>query len=81
MTCRELVGFLHEYLDDALAAHVRARFDQHLAACADCATYLRTYKTTVKLGRAAFAHPDDPVPGDVPEDLVRAILAARRRKA
>jgi anti-sigma factor RsiW len=80
MTCRELIELLQEYLDGALAADVRAHFEQHLAACASCATYLETYETTVELGRAAFTHPDDAVPSDVPEDLVQAILAARRRK-
>lgn len=79
MTCRELVEFLGEYLDDALAADARARFEQHLAACADCAAYLEAYRTTIALGRAAFTHPDDPVPDGVPEDLVQAILAARGR--
>jgi len=53
----------------------RARFDAHVAECPDCATYLRTYSDTIRL--AKDAHADDPVPADVPEDLVRAILDAR----
>ena len=28
---------------------------------------------------AAAAHPDDPIPAEVPEKLVQAILAARRK--
>jgi hypothetical protein len=32
----------------------------------------------VKLGQSAFHDPDAPVPETVPEELVKAILAARR---
>ena len=79
MTCRELVEFLSAYLAGELAAGEQARFDGHLAECPDCVRYLRSYEETMALAKGAFAHPDDPVPADVPEELVRAILAARRR--
>ena len=78
MTCRELVAFLSAYLDGELPSEERIRFDAHLAACPECAAYLRTFAATAKLVKVAFDHPDDPVTADVPEELVRAILAARR---
>ena len=79
MTCRELVDFLGAYLDGEVADEVRRRFEEHLAACPECAAYLETYRETVKLAQDAFRDPDDPVPAEVPEDLVKAILAARRK--
>jgi len=79
MTCRELVEFLSAYLAGELAAEEQARFDGHLAECPDCVRYLRSYEETMAVAKGAFAHPGDPVPADVPEELVRAILAARRR--
>jgi anti-sigma factor RsiW len=79
MTCRELTDFLGAYLDGELSDEVRRRFEEHLAACPECAAYLETYRGTVKLARDAFRDPDAPVPADVPEDLVKAILAARRK--
>jgi anti-sigma factor RsiW len=79
MTCRELVGFLGAYLDGDLAADTRAHFAEHLAECPECAAYLETYRATVRLARNAFQDPDAPVPPEVPDDLVRAILAARRK--
>lgn len=79
MTCRELIDFLGAYLDGELSEEVRLRFDEHLAACPECSAYLETYRETVKLAKRAFKDPDDPVPADVPEDLVKAILAARRK--
>ena len=78
MTCRELVDFLMAYLDGELGADRRGLFEEHLRECPACREYLRTYVDTVRLGRAVFTHSDDAVPEDVPEDLVRAVLAARK---
>ena len=78
MTCRELIEFLMAYLDDELPPASRRVFDAHLAACPPCQRYLASYREAVALGRTAFGpDPDEPVGDDVPEDLVRAILAAR----
>lgn len=77
MTCREFVEFLMQYLSGELSPAERSLFDEHLAECADCVVYLRTYQETIRLEKVAFADPGGPVPDDVPDDLVRAILAAR----
>jgi anti-sigma factor RsiW len=78
LTCRELVEFLMAYLDRELPDAQRRAFDAHLRVCADCVAYLRSYEATVRLERQAFAAPGAPVPDDVPEELVAAILASRR---
>ena len=77
MTCRDFVEFLIEYLSGDLADVERAAFEAHLAECLACVAYLQTYEKTIHLIKAAYAHPEDPVPDEVPEELVRAILAAR----
>lgn len=74
LTCQELIGFLAAYVDGDLTAEERVRFDAHLAVCPHCVDYLRGYRESVRLGKAAFADVDE-----VPEELVDAILAARRR--
>lgn len=81
MTCRELIEFLDAYLSGELAAAERGDFDRHLAVCRSCVNYVDTYKRTIEMGRAVFAEPDAAVPTDVPEELVQAILAARRPPA
>jgi len=78
MTCRELVEFLAGYLASELAPEVRRVFETHLADCPECATYLRGYADAIRLARAS-AETDDAVPAEVPERLVRAIVAARQR--
>jgi anti-sigma factor RsiW len=80
VTCREFTEFLMAYLAGELPADERARFDEHLAGCDDCVAYLQTYKDTVRLSAEAFADPDAAPPADVPDDLVRAVLAALGRK-
>ena len=78
MNCRECAEFLADYLEGELAEDVRTTFERHLGRCPNCVSYLEQYKTTIRAGKTAFA--DDPVAAeaDFPEELVRAILAARR---
>lgn len=57
----------------------RAEFERRLAECPDCPLYLKSYEETITLGKAAFADPEAPVPPDVPEELVQAILASRKQ--
>jgi anti-sigma factor RsiW len=80
MTCRELVTFLRAYLDGELPESVRRPFDEHLAGCAECAAYLRSYRDTVDLAKGAFPDLDAPVPAEVPEDLVSAVMRSRSNR-
>ena len=81
MTCREFTEFLNAYLDGELSPAEVAEFERHLAVCANCVDYLETYKQTIGLAAAAFADGgDEPVPDDVPPELVQAILAAVKPK-
>jgi anti-sigma factor RsiW len=80
VTCREFAQFLDDYLTGELEPEVCDAFDDHLAHCPSCVVYLNTYRDTLVLAKGAWAPPDvQPVPADVPEELVRAILAARKR--
>ena len=81
MTCREFIDFLMAYLSGELSASERAEFERHLADCPDCSAYLKSYEETIKLGKAVFTELEAPVPQDVPEELVQAILASRRQDA
>ncbi|HEX9493992.1 MAG TPA: anti-sigma factor [Thermoanaerobaculia bacterium] len=73
MNCREVIGFLMEYLDGALAAAERSEFEKHLAVCRSCVAYLRTYEQTVRMEVTTRIEEVT-----VPEELVRAILASRK---
>lgn len=75
MTCREVLDFLDRYLEGALSPAERLAFEAHVDHCQACVAYIRSYERTRSLGKAAVE--DD---GDIPDDLVDAILAARKRK-
>ena len=79
MTCSEFSEFLDAYLAGEISPAERDEFQRHLAACKHCVDYLATYEKTVKLGKAAFEKPECNVADKAPEELVRAILAARKK--
>jgi anti-sigma factor RsiW len=77
MTCLEFADFMADYLSGELPPAVREAFEHHLDICTNCRRYLTSYEETVQLGKHAFDDEDELLPPDVPEELVRAILAAR----
>lgn len=78
MTCREFASFISDYLVGELPRADRLQFERHLAACPNCERYLAQYRETIAAGRAAFADQDGELAPEVPEELVRTILAARQ---
>jgi anti-sigma factor RsiW len=74
MNCSDLITkFLNGYLDGSLPAGTLADFEHHLDVCPSCVAYLQTYRETIAMTAAAGRAQR---PGDVPEELVRAILAS-----
>ena len=77
MTCREFAEFIAQYLASELPSSQREAFDRHLSLCTNCARYLEQYQRTIAVSRTAF-DTEAPLPADVPDDLVDAILRARK---
>ena len=67
---------LNGYIDDELQAERRDLFERHLDSCEDCRRYLAAYRWTMAASAAALPAVDTAL-GQVPENLVRAILEAR----
>lgn len=69
LTCQELVELVTDYIEDALPAKTRRRFELHLDACPDCGAHIEQMRTTIRLlGRADCE--------SVPESLRRSLVAA-----
>ena len=47
MTCQELVEVVTEYLEGTLSTVDKARFEEHLAVCPYCRTYLEQMRQTI----------------------------------
>src|SRR5580692_6461944 len=58
LVCQQVVELVTDYLEGALSAEDRRRFERHLAGCPHCTEYLAQMRETIRLaGRL------------VPEDL------------
>jgi len=69
MTCRQVVELMTDYLEGALSAADRARFEEHIAGCDGCQAYLAQLATTRRvLSKLA----DEPIPPVLEAELVKA---------
>ena len=78
ITCREFEDFVLQYLEGELSATQSRVFKMHLMLCRECREYLAAYERTMEISKSVFATPEEPLPDEVPEDLVKAILEARK---
>ncbi len=69
LTCKELVELVTDYLQGSLPASERLRFEQHIAICPGCRTYVAQMRQTIRLlGRLTEK--------DIPEGAKRRLLQA-----
>jgi anti-sigma factor RsiW len=74
MPCQELVEVITDYLDGALTATDRARFEAHLEECDACQDYVEQFRQTIALtGRV---EPEELSP-QTREQLITAFRAWR----
>ena len=77
ITCREFEEFIVDYLEGDLPPRQVKIFELHLRVCRECREYLAAYRRTIDLGGAISAE-EEALPEEVPEDLVAAVLDAKR---
>lgn len=77
MTCREFEALMYAYLEGELPWYRRFFVWLHFVLCRECRAYVRRYRRALEAGQTAFAALDEPVPDDVPRDLVEALRKAR----
>ena len=77
MKCRDVVELMTDYLEGALSAEDRARFEDHIAGCDGCRAYLEQLRVTKQAaGRLA----SEPVPESLQAELLNAFRDWRSRK-
>ena len=77
LTCQELVELVTDYLEGALAARDRARFERHIGSCPHCRTYLEQMRITIRvLGRL----PEEHISPAAREALLGAFHAWKRER-
>ena len=72
LPCQDFVEVVTAYLEGTLSAADHQRFEEHLAACAKCETYMDQIRATIALTGAM------PRPHDLPRDLREGLRHAFR---
>ncbi len=74
LSCRELVELVTDYLEGTLPADERTRFEEHIAGCGGCKTYLEQIRQTI----AAVGHlPEDGLSREAERMLLEAFRGWR----
>lgn len=79
LTCKEFDDFMVDYLGDGLPVWQKFTCWLHVKMCRECTYFVREYQRTIELGKTAFDDLDDQVPDSVPDELIKAALAHRRK--
>ena len=77
LTCRELVELVTEYLEGAMAAHDRRRFEEHLASCPGCVAHLRQVRQLLRSAGRVSARS---LPAKARESLLHAFRDWKRTR-
>jgi len=79
MTCRDALEFLDDYLEGTLPLGQSLAFNVHLGLCRACRNYLDSYRKTIAASKAACTQ--TATQDKLPEELIQAILSAKRDEA
>jgi len=78
LTCQELVELVTDYLEGALSAQERARFEEHLSKCTGCRNYLAQMRLTISsLGRLS----EESIAPQARDDLLGAFRNWKKAKS
>jgi anti-sigma factor RsiW len=69
LTCKEFIELVTHYLEGALPAAERSRFEAHLEGCHGCEVYLDQLRQTIHLTGALA---EESIPRQAQVDLLRA---------
>lgn len=78
LTCRQVEEFLMDYLENRLGFWMTLQFQVHLFMCPNCSKYIQEYKNTIALEIKVFENLEDEAIGNVPDDILQAILNVKR---
>ncbi len=57
LNCQEVVELVTDYLEQALLPEMKARFEEHVAECPGCDTYIEQVQQTITMLRKLAEEP------------------------
>jgi predicted anti-sigma-YlaC factor YlaD len=60
LSCKEVVGLVTDYLEQALLPQTQEQLEKHLADCPGCTTYLQQIQQTISMLRMLAEEPTFP---------------------
>jgi anti-sigma factor (TIGR02949 family) len=76
-SCQEMIEVVTEYLDDALPADERQRFERHISYCKGCNTYTEQIRQTI--GQTRTVAREDSLPPALREAIIAQFRTWRQR--
>ena len=80
LTCKQFDEFMIDYIEGNLPLWQRISCLLHVRMCRKCARFVEQYKHVILLEKNAYAKPDDSIPEEVPEELLKAALSRVKRR-
>ena len=80
ITCAEFEQFIIDYLEGTLPKAQRQLFERHMKVCRECKDYLARYQLTQTLYTKQLQAEAESDLGEVPDDLVTAIIEASKTR-
>ena len=77
ISCESFDSFIVDYIDDNLTCDQKLVFLQHLNECPPCKIYLKNYEYRIQISKSIFTTETEKL--DIPEQLIEAILAAKKQ--
>jgi hypothetical protein len=78
VTCEDFERFVIDYHEGHLTDRQRAVFEFHMEICPMCRVHFRSYVKAVQMGQRLYEDEVAQEPAELPEDLIAAVLEARR---
>ena len=79
LPCKDFLGELSDYLDEAIDAELRAKLERHITDCPNCWVIADTTRKTIRIYKGMEAHS---IPADVESRLMQALekkIAAKQK--
>lgn len=79
LTCKDFLGELSDYLDEATDAELRSKLERHITECPNCWVIADTTRKTIQIYKGMEPHP---IPADVESRLMKALekkIAAKQK--